>query len=135
MSTSIRVLLFFLTVIGCAFSESFPPADVKIAGDLDYGHTSAPVECASTPRYHALVFNAHSGDRVDVTVTAEGRHAEVAIADPSLNELASGTNHVTTTLPDRGPDVEAYYIVFRDSENKPARFTVHLKKLAPETSK
>lgn len=129
-----RVSALFVIAISCAFSESFPPAEVKIAGDLDYGHTSAPVECAASPRYHALVFNAHSGDRVDVTVTAEGRHAEVAIADPSLNELASGTTHVTTTLPDRGPDVEAYYIVFRDSENKPARFTVHLKKLAAEPS-
>jgi len=129
-----RAFALFTVLISCAFSESFPAADVKIAGDLDYGHSSPPVDCATSPRYHALVFNAHSGDRVDVTVTSEGRRAEVAIADPSLNELASGTNHVTTVLPDRGPDVEAYYIVFRDSENKPARFTVHLKKLAAEPS-
>ncbi|HEV2690989.1 MAG TPA: hypothetical protein VGV35_20675 [Bryobacteraceae bacterium] len=117
----------------CAFCESFPPADVKIAGDIKYGQTSAPVECASSPRYHALVFNAHSGDRVEAMVTAEGRRAEVAIADPSLNELASGTTQVTTVLPDRGPDVEAYYIVFRDSDAKPAHFTVRLKKLTEAT--
>ena len=124
-----RVSTLFLIAIGCALSESFPPAEVRIVGDLEYGHSSAPIECATSPRYHALVFNAHGGDRVDVTVTAEGRQAEVAIADPSLNEIASGANHVTAVLPDRGPDVEAYYIVFRDSENKPARFTVRLKKL------
>lgn len=129
-----RVSALLIIAMSCAFSESFPPAEVKIAGDLEYGHTSAPVECASSPRYHALVFNAHSGDRVDVTVSAEGRQAEVAIADPSLNEVARGANHVTAVLPDRGPDVEAYYIVFRDSENKPARFTVNLKKLAAEPS-
>jgi len=46
----------------------------------------------------------------------------VAIADPSLNQITSGTTHVTATLPNRGPDAEAYYIVFRDTESKDAQF-------------
>jgi hypothetical protein len=129
-----RFSALFLVIAGCAFSDSFSPNDVKIAGDLKYGDTSAPVECGATPKYYALVFNGNSGDRVEVTVTADGRRAEVAIADPTLLQLASGTTNVTTVLPNRGPDMDTYYIVFRDSEAKPARFVVQLKKLS-EASK
>jgi len=112
------------------YSDGFPPKEVKIEGDMQFGDTSEPVECAPTPKYHAMVFNAHGGDRVEVTVTAEGHRAHVSIADPSLNELAKGEGRVTFVLPDRGPDIEAYYIVFRDADEKPAKFVVSLKKLA-----
>lgn len=129
-----RFAALFLVVAACAFSQSFSPDDVKIAGDLKYGDTSAPVEYSATPKYYALVFNGNSGDRIEVSVTAEGHRAEVAIADPTLKQLASGTTNVTTVLPDRGPDLDTYYIVFRDSEAKPASFVVQLKKLS-EASK
>jgi len=115
-------------------AESFPPADVKVMGDLRYGQTSNAVECSSASPYYAFVFNGKAGERVDVVVKSEDRRAFVAIGDPSLTQLASGIGHVTVTLPNRGPDAEAYYIVFRDSESKDGRFTVELKKLAPETS-
>jgi hypothetical protein len=122
----------------CAFlfaaalvAESFPPADVKIVGDLSYGQTSNAVECTNASPYYAFVFNGKGGERVDVVVKSEDRQAFVAIGDPSLNQLASGTGHVTFTLPNRGPDAEGFYIVFRDSESKDARFTVELKKLPP----
>lgn len=116
-------------------AESFSPAKVKIMGDLEYGQTSKAVECSSASPYYAFVFNGQGGERVDVVVKSDDRQAFVAIGDPSLNQLASGTGHVTFTLPNRGPDPEAYYIVFRDSESKDARFIVELKKLPPEGSK
>jgi hypothetical protein len=121
-------------IIGCLAAESFPPADVKIIGDLRYGQTSDAVECSSASPYYAFVFNGKANERVDVVVKSEDRQAFVAIADPSLNQLTSGTGHVVFTLPNRGPDAEAFYIVFRDSESKEARFTVELKKLPPEGS-
>jgi hypothetical protein len=121
-------------IIGCLAAESFPPADVKILGDLRYGQTSDAVECSSASPYYAFVFNGKANERVNVVVKSEDRQAFVAIADPSLNQLTSGTGHVVFTLPNRGPDAEAFYIVFRDSESKDARFTVELKKLRPEGS-
>jgi hypothetical protein len=123
----------FLIITGLA-AESFPPADVKIVGDLRYGQTSEAVECSSASPYYAFVFNGKANERVDVLVKSEDRKAFVAVADPSLNQLTSGTNHVVITLPNRGPDAEAFYIVFRDSESKDAKFTVELKKLPPDGS-
>ena len=116
------------------FADSFPPADVKIVGDLSYGETRDAVECTHESRYCAFVFNGKGGERVDVVVKSTGQ-AFVAIGDPSLNELARGTGHLTLTLPNRGPDAEGYYIVFRDGENKDGRFTVELKKLPAEAAK
>jgi hypothetical protein len=127
------VVCAFLFAVGLV-AESFPPADVKVMGDLRYGQTSNAVECSSASPYYAFVFNGKGGERVDVVVKSEDRQAFVAIGDPSLNQLASGTGHLTFTLPNRGPDAEGFYIVFRDSESKDARFTVELKKLPPETS-
>jgi len=127
---AITVFLFTASLFG----DSFPPADVKVVGDLRYGQTSSEVECSNASPYYAFVFNGKGGERVDVVVKSEDRQAFVAIGDPSLNQLASGTGHVTFTLPNRGPDAEGFYIVFRDSESKDARFTVELKKLPPETS-
>jgi|HubBroStandDraft_6_1064221.scaffolds.fasta_scaffold1017155_2 hypothetical protein len=127
---AVGVFLFAAGLI----AESFSPAEVKIMGDLEYGQTSKAVECSSASPYYAFVFNGQGGERVDVVVKSDDRQAFVAIGDPSLNKLASGTGHVTFTLPNRGPDPEAYYIVFRDSESKDARFTVELKKLPPEGS-
>jgi hypothetical protein len=129
---AITAILF---IAGLAAAESFPPADVKIMGDLRYGQTSDAVECSSASPYYAFVFNGKANERVEVIVKSEDRQAFVALADPSLNQLTSGTGHVTITLPDHGPDAEAYYIVFRDSESKDGRFTVELKKLPAEASK
>lgn len=123
----------FLIIAGLG-AESFPPADVKIMGDLRYGQTSEAVECSSASPYYAFVFNGKANERVEVVVKSADRQAFVAVADPSLNQLTSGTGHVVITLPNRGPDAEAFYIVFRDSESKDGRFTVELKKLTPEGS-
>lgn len=115
-------------------AQSFPPSDVKILGDLRYGQTSNSVECSRAFPYYAFVFNGKGGERVDVVVKSENRSAFVALADPSLNRIASGTTHLTATLPNRGPDQEGFYIVFRDSQSQNARFTVALRKLTPGAS-
>ena len=124
-----RVCLAFVAALLCLYGENFSPNDVKIVGDLNYGETSAPVLCSSTPSYCAYVFNGRGDDRVEVTVQADQGTALVAIADGSLSQLASGTTRLVFTLPNRGPDAEAYYIVFRDNAKKAGRFAVALKKL------
>ena len=116
------------------FAESFQPADVKIMGDLRYGQTSPAVDCSSASPFYAFVFNGKANERVDIVVKSPDRQAFVALADPSLEQITSGTGHLTFTLPNRGPDAEAYYIVFRDSESKDGKFTVELNKLPPDGS-
>jgi hypothetical protein len=124
-----RVFLLFATV-GFLAGQDFKVEDVKVMGDLKYGQTSAPVECPGTPSFCAFVFNGQGDDRVEVDVSNGEGKAFVAIADGALAELTSGTDRVVFSLPRRGPDIETYYIVFRDRENKPGRFMVELKKLA-----
>ena len=119
---------FFATVTFLA-GQNFKVDDVKVVGDLQYAQTSAPVECSGVPPYCAFVFNGQGNDRIEVDVRSEDGNAFVAIADGALAELISGTNRVVFSLPRRGPDAETYYIVFRDRENKPRRFTVELMKL------
>lgn len=124
--------IFYAVLLAAAWpvcAETYKPEEVKIVGDLDYGQTSDPVEYTPTPRYRAFVFSANSRDRIEVTVKSEDHKAFVAIADGTMKELANGATHVTVTLPDQGPDPEAYYIIFRDSEDKPGNFTVELKKV------
>ena len=120
------LLVFSVTLL----AESLKPADVKIAGDIDYGQTSPAIDYTNDPPYRALVFNGNSGDQIQVTVKDNDHKAWVAIADGSLKELATGTMELTFTLPNAGPDLQAYYIVFRDSGKQPATFTVELKKLS-----
>src|ERR1700687_4364977 len=75
----------FLLLTGL-LAESFPPADVKIMGDLRYGQTSSAVDCSKKSPYYAFVFNGKANERVEVVVKSDDRQAFVAIADPSLNQ-------------------------------------------------
>jgi hypothetical protein len=118
----------FATVAFLA-GQNFKVDDVKVVGDLSYGQTSAPVECSGVPSFCAFVFNGQGDDRIEIDVSSAEGKAFVAIADGALAELTRGTNRVVFSLPRRGPDAESYYIVFRDSESKPRRFMVALKKL------
>ena len=124
-----RAALLALTCLPL-LAESFPASDVRIVGDLDYGQTSPLVEYTAQPRFRAFVFSAKAGDRIEVNVQGADRKAFVAIADGTLKQLASGTSRLSFRIPNHGPDAEAYYIVFRDSEDKPAKFTVELKRLS-----
>ncbi len=124
-------LIAVLFACGLSLSaESFPPAQVNILGDIEYGQTSATLDCTGQPRYCALVFNGHGGDRVEVTVKGGDGKAFVAFADGSLTELARGAARLVLKLPGTGPDPITYYIVFSDPNRKSAQFTVILKKLA-----
>jgi hypothetical protein len=91
---------------------------------------SGPVAHSDTPQYRAFVFEGHGNDRIEVTVTGAGENAFVAVADPALKAIASGTRHLSVTLPDRGPDPETFYVVFKDRMNRQTRISVQLKKNA-----
>ncbi len=113
------------TAVVCLFGATLDPGDVKVIGSLDYGQTSEPVEYTGAPKYAAFVFNGNGGDQIEVTVKGD-RDAAVSIADGGLKEVATGTNHLSFKLPKTGPDLDTYYIVFRDSESKAGKFTVEL---------
>ena len=124
-----RVFLSMFATVAFLAGQNLKVDDVKVVGDLNYGQTSAPVECSGVPSYCAFVFNGQGDDRIEIDVSSAEGKAFVAIADGALAELITGTNRVVFSLPRRGPDRETYYIVFRDSESKPRRFIVALKKL------
>lgn len=119
---ALATLLVGFTARSSAQTEqvAYAPNDVKIVGVLDYGHTSPVVEQSASTRYSAFVFNGNGNDQVDVTVTGD-REAFVAVADPSLNLVARGRGHLTVSLPNRGPDTEAFYVVFKGQPGKPER--------------
>ena len=117
------------STVGFLAGQNFKVDDVKVVGDLNYGQTSAPVDCSGVPSYCAFVFNGQGDDRIEIDVNSAEGKAFVAIADGALVQLTSGTNRVLFSLPRKGPDAETYYIVFRDPDNKAQRFTVALKKL------
>jgi hypothetical protein len=107
---------------------TYAPADVKILGALDYGETSDSIEWSASPHFRAVVFSGYGGEKIEATVTGTDRKAFVAITDSTLVQIASGATHLSVRLPDRGPDIEVFYILFRTIDNTPARFTVHVMK-------
>jgi hypothetical protein len=107
---------------------SYAPNDVKVVGVLSYGQRSAPVQYADTKQYRAFVFEGQGHDRIEVTVTGAGQNAFIAVADPSLNVIATGTGHLSVSLPDRGPDTETFYVLFKDPMNRAARMFVQVNK-------
>jgi hypothetical protein len=110
--------------------SAYSPADIKVVGTIDSGQTSKPVEYSATPQYRALVFEAGGNDQVQVKVTGLSANAYVALADSSLKPIASGTGELTATLPYVGPDIDTYYILFKDNSNQPAKLAVHLNRIA-----
>lgn len=124
-----RIAALLLTLSVSLWAESFPPAEVAILGDVEYGTGSGPLECPAKTLYCAVVFNGNTGDRVEVTVKG-GEKPFVALADGSLKELARGETQLKWTLPDAGQDIATYYIVFRDTGGKPARWAVTVNKLS-----
>jgi hypothetical protein len=123
-------LLLTLLVSGAEKSaaSSYPPDDVKIVGVLNYGQKSGLVEYSETPQYRAFLFAGQGDDQVDVRVTGAAGNAFIALADQSLNVIATGAGHLTASLPNHGPDAEMYYVVFKASMNRPARMSVQVNK-------
>jgi hypothetical protein len=112
---------------------AYAPTDVKILGVLNYGQKSGPVEYSDTPQYRAFLFAGDRNDQVEVTVTGAAQNAFVALADQSLNVIATGTGHLSVALPDHGPDAEMFYVVFKDQTNRPARMSVQVTKTGGAT--
>jgi hypothetical protein len=116
------------------FTGTYSPAKIKILGALNYGTTSGPVIYAGRQRYLAFVFTGYGGDIVDITVKGVDGKAFVAVADSSLNRIISGDTHLSLGLPYKGPDIEVWYIIFRETEYKTAHFTVQVKKIGSESA-
>lgn len=108
---------------------SYSPTDVRVLGDLEFGRSSGAVSYSTRPQYRAFVFSAYGGETVRISVKGAGRKAFVALTDSTMTQLASGAETVSLSLPYRGPYIECWYIIFRDYQNRPARFTVHVEKL------
>jgi hypothetical protein len=51
-----------------------------------------------------------------------------------LKVLKTVTDQLEFTLPNLGPDLETYYLLFRDVDGKSAKFTVEVKKLRSKTA-
>jgi|SRR5579862_4106209 len=112
-----------------ANSSQYSPREVKIIGNLDFGQASTTVEYSNQPRYRAFVFSAFGGETVQIKVDGDSDKPFVALTDSCLTELVKGTNDLTLSLPKRGPYIEVWYIVFRDSDSRPAHFTVRVNKV------
>jgi hypothetical protein len=130
----IKMVLFTvlasLLVSGAAKSadSSYAADDVKIVGVLNYGQKSGPVEYSETPQYRAFLFAGQGDDQVDVSVTGAGPNTFIALADQSLNVIATGTGHLAASLPNHGPDAEMFYVVFKGSTNRTARMSVQVNR-------
>ncbi len=141
MKTNIVLLSLLTTLLARGVEKSaasaerisYAPNDVKVVGVLSYGQKSAPVEYSGSPQYRAFVFDGQGNDRIEVRVTGATQDVFVAVADPGLNVIASGTGHLSVSLPDQGPATEAFYVVFKDRTNRPARMSVQLKKTGGAT--
>jgi len=108
---------------------TYAAKEVRVLGDLDDGLPGTSFSYTKKPTYRAFVFSAFGGEKVDITVSSTGRRPFIALTDSTLQELAVGTNHISFALPNHGPYIEVWYVVFRDLENKAARYTVQVKKL------
>lgn len=109
----------------------FQPDSVKVLGTLDYGKASASVNCSSS--LSAFVFEGYGGDQVEIHVTSAQGKPFIALADSGLHEVIRGTSQLQVSLPNHGPAIEAWYIIFR-SPDGPGQVTVQVNK-AGEQSK
>ncbi len=109
-------------------ARQYAPSDVKILGIVDYGKPWNSVDQRGGPRYRALVFCGHGGDRVQITLKGTSQKAFFALADSTLNQIGSGAASLSLSLPYRGPDIEVYYILFPASATDQARVSVEVKK-------
>lgn len=106
--------------------QSYSPAQVRVLGDVEYGQSKTAARYAAGPRYRAFVFSGYGGDKVEIALKGSVANMPVVLADSTLNQIAAGTSHLSVSLPYRGPDIEVWYVL---TENKPAQFTVQVKKI------
>jgi hypothetical protein len=108
---------------------AYSPDSIRTVGTLNSGQTSKSVEYSRTPEYRALVFEGHGYDQVEITVVGTDKNAFVALADSTLAPIAHSSGKLVATLPYHGPDVEAFYILFKAKTSQPTRLAVHLKQI------
>lgn len=106
--------------------HTFSPAQVRVLGDVEYGHSKTAASYASGPKYRAFVFSGYGGDRVEITLKAGAQKMPIVLADSTLNQIAAGSSRLSVSLPYRGPDVEVWYVL---TPNTPTRLTVEVKKV------
>jgi len=106
-------------------STVFQPDSVKVLGTLDYGKPSASVNCSGS--YSAFVFEGYGGDQVEIHVNGEHQTPFVALADSALREVTRGNSQLEVSLPDHGPAIEAWYIIFQNPD-QPGQVTVEVTK-------
>ncbi|MDB4958381.1 MAG: hypothetical protein JWO36_5950 [Myxococcales bacterium] len=106
---------------------------MKIVGSLDYGQTSSSVHYTKTPRYRAMKFGGHAGDKVDLWVrSSNGGDAVAWVLDNTFHTLASNDDadantvdsHISLTLP-ASPSI-THYVVFRDYDLLTSNYTIAL---------
>lgn len=105
---------------------------MKTVGTLQYGQASSPFNYTKTPRFRAVRFDGAAGDDVDVWVRSTNGDPVAWILDSSFRVLGSNDDadeatldaHITLTLPPS--NAARHYIVMRDYDTRPARFTVEL---------
>jgi hypothetical protein len=110
----------------------YQPADVKVLGVVDYGHTQSAVNSLASPRYRAFVFSGYGRDRVEITLKGQPGAAFI-VTDSTLNAIGRGVTQATVSLPYRGPDIEVYYIVFPAS-TRFSHVSVQVKKVGRDMS-
>ncbi len=114
-------------VASCCFAETFPPAEIKVLGSIDYGQTSAPVRYSGSPKYRAFGFNAKPGDQLEIWVHARRGTPKAFLTDSSFQSIAGGKPHFSTLIP-RESQPATYYVVFYGSNYKPGDFTIELQR-------
>jgi hypothetical protein len=110
--------------------RSYSPAQVRVLGDVEYGQVKTSASYSAGPRYRAFVFTGYGGDKVEITVKGAAK-IPIVLTDSTLNQIASGTSVISMSLPNRGPDIEVWYVL---TDNKPAQFTVQVKKIGHSDS-
>jgi len=108
----------------------FQPDTVKVLGALDYGKASASVDCSKS--YSAFVFEGYGGDRVEIRVTGDHGTPFIALADSAMREVTRGVSRLQIALPDHGPAIEAWYIIFRNSDGA-GQVTVEVNKTGEQS--
>ena len=118
-----------LALASCAVAETFPKAEIKVLGSIDYGQTSAPVQYSSSPKYRAFEFNAKPGDHLEIWVHARRGSAKAFLTNGDFQSMAGGTAHFSTMIPEESQPA-TYYVIFYESSFKAGNFTVELQRPA-----
>lgn len=106
-------------------ARTYDPTQVKVLGDIEYGESKAvPVFSPGAP-YRAFVFSGYGGDQVEIIMKGVTGPLKLAVADSTLNQIATGSSYIRVSLPYKGPDVELWYII---TDNTPGRVLFQVRK-------